>query len=250
MKLMFGPPLFHLLLCCATQTLGVRIESAPAFNSEGVIQTELEKTVTLLCQPEGGHETEEELMWLRNDAAISLKEGNTKGSSKVCVTPVLSEDNGATFTCRLRENATVSASITLDVTFPPQLSGSEEVTVEEEEVLVLLCDIHANPQVSSVSWMLNGSTVDLLEGGFTITNDGSTSQLSTGRVDRSLHQGTYQCTANSAMYGEYTKVFSVTATERTIKFPMMPIIAGVVVVFLTALLAVASRWRKIAQCCK
>lgn len=94
---------------------GVRINSVPEFNHEGVIKTELENTVSLVCQPEGGHETEEELVWLRNDAAVRLQEGNTKGSSKVCVTPVY-EDHGATFTCHLRKNATVSASVTLDVT--------------------------------------------------------------------------------------------------------------------------------------
>ncbi|CAJ1063944.1 hypothetical protein L3Q82_022261 [Xyrichtys novacula] len=247
MKMIFRLPLFHLLLHCATQTLGVKIESVPAFNGERVIQTELEKTVSLVCQPEGGLESEEELMWLRNDAAVTLKEGNTKGSSKVCVTPVIHDDNGATFTCRLRKNATISTSVTLDVTFPPQLSGSEEVTVEEEAVLALSCDIWANPQVSSVSWTLNGSAVDLLASGFTVTNDGSTSQLSTSSVEESLHQGTYQCTASSPKYGEHNKVFRVTVTEKTIKFPLMPIIAGVVVVVLTALLAVASRWKKIAK---
>ncbi|XP_074528997.1 transmembrane and immunoglobulin domain-containing protein 1 isoform X2 [Halichoeres trimaculatus] len=249
MKLMLGPPLFHLLLSCATQTLGVRIDAVPAVNDEGVITTELEKTVSLVCHHEGGHETEEELMWLRNDAAVSLKEGNTMGSSQVCVTPIY-EDHGATFTCHLKKNATISASVTLDVTFPPQLSGSEEVTLEEEDALVLSCDIWANPQVSPVSWKLNGSTVDLVEGGFIMTNDGSTSQLTTSSVDRSLHQGTYQCSVNSTKYGQYNKVFYVTVTDKTIKFPLMPIIAGLVVVFLTALLAIASRWKKIRQCCK
>lgn len=246
---MFGSPLFHLLLCCATQTFGVRIDSVPAFNTDGIIRTELEKTVSLVCLPEGGHEIEEELVWLRNNAAVSLQEGNTKGSSKVCVKPI-HEDNGATFTCHLKKNATISASVSLDVTFPPQLSGSEEVTLEEEEVLVLSCDIWANPQITSVSWTLNGSTVDIFGGGFTLTNDGSTGQLSTISVDRSLHQGTYQCSVNSTMYGPFSKVFTVTVTDKTVKFPLMPIIAGLVVVFLTALLAVASRWSKIRQCCK
>ncbi|XP_020508625.1 transmembrane and immunoglobulin domain-containing protein 1 [Labrus bergylta] len=250
MKLMYGPPLFHLLLYFASHTLGVRIESVPAVNSDGLIQMELEQSVSLVCQPEGVLETDEELVWLRNGAAVSLKEGNTKGRSQVCVTPVISGDNEATFTCHLRKNATISASVTLNVTYPPQLSGSQEISIEEEETLVLGCDIWANPQVSSLSWMLNGSTVDLLEGVFTVTNDGFTSQLSTNRVEKNLHEGTYQCIAHSSMYGRYDQVFYVTVTERTIKFPLMPLIAGLVVVFLTTLLAVASRWKNIRKCCK
>ncbi|XP_029304475.1 transmembrane and immunoglobulin domain-containing protein 1 [Cottoperca gobio] len=252
MKLMFRPLLFHLLLFCASQTLGVNIQTLPEVNSEGVIQTELEKTVSLVCQPDVGHDTQadEELVWLRNGAAVSLTEGNKKGRSSVCVTPIIYEDNGATFTCHLRKNATVTASVTLNVTYPPQLSGSEEVVVEEEAMLVLQCDILANPPVSSVSWAFNGSEVDLLSGGFSLTNDGFTSQLTANRVKKSLQEGTYHCTTKSPIYGIDSKQFIVTVTEKTVKIPLMPFIAGVVVVFFTALLAVASWWNKITKCCK
>lgn len=201
------------------------------------------------------------------------------------------------------------ASISVALTFPlwcsssdhPQLSGSEEVTVEDESVLALRCDIWANPPVSSVSWTLNGSAVDLLAGGFTVTNDGFTSQLITNSVEKSLHEGTYQCTANFPVFGEHSKIFKVTVTgqlaqrhsfpettsqclvlcvisllmynqnlkwneqsviwskkkvgwspssssvEKTMKFPLLPFIAGVVVVCLTTLLAVVSRWSKIMK---
>lgn len=249
---MFRPLLFHLLLFCATQIFGVKIQSVPEGNNEGVILTELEKTVSLVCRPDGGHETQvdEELVWLRNGAVVSLKEGNRKGPSSVCVTPVIHDDNGATFTCHLSKNATVTASVTLNVTYHPELSGSEEVAVEEEAELVLQCDIWANPPVSSVSWTLNGSVVDLLAGGFWLTNDGFTSQLTANGVEKSLHEGTYQCTTTSLIYGEHSKQFSVTVTEKTFKFPLMPMIAGIVVVCLTALFAVFSRWKKITKCCK
>ncbi|XP_044077774.1 transmembrane and immunoglobulin domain-containing protein 1 [Siniperca chuatsi] len=252
MKLMFKPLLFHLLLYCATQALGVTIQSVPEVNSEGVIQTELEKTVSLVCHADGGHESQadEELVWLRNGAVVSLKEENMKGSSRVCVTPVIYEDNGATFTCHLSRNATVGASVTLNVTYHPQFSGSEEVVVEAEAELVLRCDIWANPPVSSISWTLNGSTVDLKAGGFTVTNDGFTSQLSANFVEKSLHEGTYQCTVDSPIYGEHSKMFNVTVTEKTMKFPLLPMLAGLVVVCLTALLAVIARWDKITKCCK
>ncbi|XP_033955546.1 transmembrane and immunoglobulin domain-containing protein 1 isoform X2 [Pseudochaenichthys georgianus] len=250
MELMFGAFLFHLLLYCATQTSGVTIQTVPAVDSEGVIQTELEKTVSLVCQPDGGHEADEELQWLRNGFAVHLTEENRMGNSSVCVTPVLYEDNGATFTCRRRNNATATASVTLNVTYHPQLSGSEEVSVEKESMLVLPCDIWANPPVSSVSWSLNGSAVDLLAGGFSVTNDGFTSTISADKVEKSLHEGTYQCTAESPIYGSHNKTFIVTLTDKTLTIPLMPFIAGLVVVFFTVLLAVASRWNRIRKCCK
>lgn len=96
----------------------------------------------------------------------------------------------------------------------PQLCGSEDIIVEEEAVLVLRCDIWANPAVSSVLWSLNGSEVDLIAGGFTLANDGFTSQLSANGAKKSLHAGTYQCTANSPVYGEHSKYYQVTVTGR------------------------------------
>ncbi|XP_051793221.1 transmembrane and immunoglobulin domain-containing protein 1 [Acanthochromis polyacanthus] len=181
---------------------------------------------------------------------VNLKEENKKGASSVCVSPVIYDDNEATFTCQLKQDATHKASVTLRVTYPPELSGSEEVTVEEESTLVLTCDIWANPPVSTVEWTRNGSMVDLFEGGFVVTIGGSTSQLTVSKVERSLHEGTYMCTAKSPKYGPYSKTFYVTATDKTIKFPLMPTIAAIVVVVLTALLAVVSRWKKIVKCFK
>nr|XP_040037088.1 transmembrane and immunoglobulin domain-containing protein 1-like [Gasterosteus aculeatus aculeatus] len=252
MKAIFGPVLFHLLLFCAAPTFGVRIQSVPAVTSDGVIQTELERTVSLVCQLDAGHETpvDDELVWLRNGQAVSLTEGNKKGRSSVCVTPIIYKDNGATFTCHLSKNVTVTASVTLNVTYHPQLSGLEEVEVEEEAELVLRCDSWANPPVSSLSWTLNGSVVDLTVGRFSLTNDGCTSQLSANLVEKGLHEGTYQCIATSPIYGESSRQFRVTVTEKTLKLPLYPIIAGVVVVCLTGLLAVVSRWTKISKCCR
>ncbi|XP_019941739.2 transmembrane and immunoglobulin domain-containing protein 1 isoform X2 [Paralichthys olivaceus] len=195
-------------------------------------------------------EPDEELVWLRNGVMVSLMEENKKSPSRVCVTPVIQEDDGATFTCHLSSNASNSASVTLNVTYHPPLMGLEELVVEEESVLVLQCDILANPQVSSVVWTVNGSTVDLLASGFMLTNDGVTSQLIANSVVKSLHKGNYSCLTYSPLYGEQRKLFSVTVTDKVIKFPLMPIIAGVVVVCLTAILAVASRWSKITKCCK
>ncbi|XP_041808684.1 transmembrane and immunoglobulin domain-containing protein 1 [Chelmon rostratus] len=251
MKLMLSP-LFHLLLYCATQALGVNILLGADISIDGVIETELEKTVSLVCKSHSSYDpqADEELVWLRNGAVVSLKEENKLGHSSVCVTPVIDEDNGATFTCHLRKNATISASVTLNVTYPPQLSGSEEVSVEEEAELLLQCDIRANPPVSSVSWRLNGKEVDLLAAGIKVTTDGFATKLSANRATKSLHEGTYQCSVNSPKYGEHTKLFHVTLTAKTIKFPLYPMITGIVVLCLTGILAIASRWKKIIKCCK
>lgn len=97
---------------------GLEIQSDPALNAEGILQIELEKTVSLTCLSAGASGTwaEEELVWLRNGALVQLMEGNKKGRSSLCVTPVTREDNAATFTCQLKGDASVNSSVTLDVT--------------------------------------------------------------------------------------------------------------------------------------
>ncbi|KAM4620347.1 transmembrane and immunoglobulin domain-containing protein 1 [Polymixia lowei] len=248
MKCILKISLLHVLLCSVTQTLGIKIQSNPEVNIEGLVQTELNKTVSLTCLSEGA-EAEKQLVWLRNGALVQLMEGNIYGSSSLCVTPVTHEDNAATFTCQLKGDASVNASVTLDVKYAPMLSGMRELTVEEEAGFVLQCDVRANPPVS-VSWQRNGTLLDLSTGGFTVTNDGLMTQLTVNRVDRSVHQGTYQCETVSPIYGTSSKSFQVIVTDKTLKFPLMPMVAGIVVVLCTSLLAIVSRWKKIVKCCK
>uniref|UniRef100_A0A8C7WZT6 Transmembrane and immunoglobulin domain containing 1 n=1 Tax=Oryzias sinensis TaxID=183150 RepID=A0A8C7WZT6_9TELE len=250
MKNLFGAPL-HFLLLLASQTCeAVRIKSTPGASLEGFIQAKPDDTVSLICEITDTNLQEEELNWQRNGAAVSLTDTNKNTPSAVCITPVIPEDDEATFTCSLRKNSTASASVTLKVSYPPQLSGSENITIEEEEDLVLECVMKANPLVTAVLWTLNGSTVDLIGGGFTVTNDGQISRLQINNVDQSMHDGIYQCTAVSPMFPNSSKIFNVKVTERTMKFPLVPLIAGLVVVLVTSILAVVSRWRKIAKCCK
>lgn len=239
--------LLNCVVCCAAQTPGITIESSPAI-SGGFIQTELEETVSLTCRH--ASEVDSELVWLRNDALVSLNEGNKNGQSRVCISPVILADREAVFTCHLQNNASDRASVVLNVTYPPPLSGSEMKTFEEEETMVLECNIEANPPVSAVMWTLNGTEVDLKEFGFSLTNNGFSSRLTTDSVERSLHEGTYSCITQSPMYGQRAKVFNVNVTDKTLKFPLWPMIAGIVVVFLTSVLAVAARWKKIVKCCK
>lgn len=85
--------------------------------------------MSLVCQRDSGSEpqADEELVWLRNGALVSLKEGNKEVRSSVCVTPVLYADNGANFTCHLSKNVTFSASIILDVTCEsPQIHNQND----------------------------------------------------------------------------------------------------------------------------
>ncbi|XP_061658975.1 transmembrane and immunoglobulin domain-containing protein 1 isoform X2 [Syngnathoides biaculeatus] len=241
---------FLVLALCAAQTLCVTIDSVPGVDGKGVILTELETTVSLVCRSGRSEDEGAELVWLRNGATVTLGEGNRKGQSGVCVMPVIHQDNGATFTCRLSANATVEASVTLNVTYPPMLSGSEAVRVEDDSPLVLDCETFANPPVSSVRWTLNGSALDLLAGGFSMTQDGFTSQLSADKAEKSKHEGLYRCIADSPVYGIKSRDFLVTVTEKTPKFPLIPLIAGAVVLCLSGLLAVVSRWKKIIKCCK
>uniref|UniRef100_A0A3B3CG58 Transmembrane and immunoglobulin domain containing 1 n=1 Tax=Oryzias melastigma TaxID=30732 RepID=A0A3B3CG58_ORYME len=207
--------------------------STPPVNAEGFIRASPDDTVSLICEIPDINLKEEELKWQRNGAAVSLNDQNKKTGSALCITPVIPEDHAATFTCSLAKNSTDSASVTLEVLYPPQLSGSENITIEEQEDLVLVCDMKANPLITYVTWTLNESTVDLIAGGFTVTNDGRTSRLQVNNVEQSLHDGVYQCNASS----------SFTASD----FPLVPLIAGVVVVFVTSILAVVSRWRKIVK---
>lgn len=97
---------------------------------------------------------------------------------------------------------------------PPQLSDPADVTVEEEAQLVLACDIWANPQVSAVTWTVNGSSVDLEESGLTLTNDGFHSKLSTGKAERGRHEGTYQCSM-TYFSKHYSQTFTVKLTGQS-----------------------------------
>lgn len=161
---------------------------------------------------------------------------------------------------------------------PPQLPGEENITVEEEAEFHLTCDIWANPEVSDVVWRVNKSIVNLEEIGMLFTNDGFKTELSTWKAERGRHEGAYECSVT--YFSEvYTKTFNVKLTgqfseyvlerfssppcacvavsipsslsfpsvDKTLKFPLMPMIAAIVIVSLTLLLAIFARWRIIMR---
>ncbi|XP_066502269.1 transmembrane and immunoglobulin domain-containing protein 1 [Hoplias malabaricus] len=246
MKLSLKNQPFLLLLPCIYCT-DVIIKSSPSAN-EGVIQTEVEKTVTLSCVVEGSPE-KEELQWYRNDRLVSLKEENSLQQSHLCVEQISTNDNGAVFTCQLKTNSTTKASILLEVYYAPDLNGSEEVRVAEGSDIALSCDVRAYPPVSVV-WKKEDALLDLSSNSYHTSNNGITAQLSISNIKHYVHEGLYTCETSSSVYGKNSKTFSIIVEDKVMKFPLGPMIAGLVVVFLTILLALVSRRKKIMKCFK
>ncbi|KAG9351615.1 hypothetical protein JZ751_022866, partial [Albula glossodonta] len=187
--------------------VAVRLQSTPQVNGSW-ITAELEDTVSLTCLVEAG-ESGKELQWFRNGGLVQLKEGNRVDQSSLCITPVSKEDNGVTFTCQLRTDASANASVHLDVHFPPELAGTEPMSVEEDSDVVLTCNIHANPQVT-VTWLQDGIELDMTGRGYALFQDGAEARLSITKIKRSLHQGTYSCETLSSKYGHRNKSFQLT----------------------------------------
>ncbi|XP_046723218.1 transmembrane and immunoglobulin domain-containing protein 1 [Silurus meridionalis] len=225
----------------------VTIESNPPMNG-GLVQTKPEETVSLTCTVDDSA-MPEELQWLRNNQQVSLGDGNQLITSHVCVQPVTRDDNGVIFTCQLKSNMNVKTSIQLDVQYPPTMGVDEEMWVEEKSEASLSCDIHANPPVSVV-WKKDDKLLDLSSSNYRTSNDGFTATLFISNVKRGVHQGVFACEADSVITGVTRKNFSITVVDQVMKFPLGPAITGVVVILLTIMLAVISRWEKIMKCFK
>ncbi|XP_036418045.1 transmembrane and immunoglobulin domain-containing protein 1-like [Colossoma macropomum] len=237
--------LHPLLLCCLCQlAAGVKVLVSP--QEEAIAQ--LGDTVSLSCWVEGS-DYEEELQWSRNRGLINLLEGNRLNQSHLCVQNLTHKDHRVQFTCNLKKNTSISASVKINVLFPPDLSGEENVTVEESREAKLSCSVWANPPVK-VSWLRDGAAVDLLKEGYKLNQDSFEARLIIIKPHRDQHQGTYTCVTESSEFGQRTKSIHVTVTEKTMSFPLGAVIAGCVVVLCTAALAVVSRWSQISKCWK
>ncbi|KAL7848878.1 hypothetical protein SRHO_G00205010 [Serrasalmus rhombeus] len=234
-----------LLLCCLCQlAAGVRVLVSP--QEEAIAH--LGDTVSLSCRVEGS-DYEEELQWSRNIGLIDLREGNRLNQSHLCVQNLTHDDHRVKFTCNLKRNTSISASVKINVLFPPDLSGEENVTVEESREAKLSCSVWANPPVM-VSWLRNGAAVDLVKDGYTLYQDSLEARLIIIKPNRDQHQGTYTCITESSEFGQRTKSIHVMVIEKTMSFPLNPVIAGCVVVLCTAALAILSRWSQISKCWK
>ncbi|XP_072558164.1 transmembrane and immunoglobulin domain-containing protein 1 isoform X1 [Paramormyrops kingsleyae] len=242
---------FHLFLIphCSSQLTVLSIESSPPSNGS-VVSSEEGMTVSLTCLVENVEVYPgPELRWLRNKSPVLLQEENRLTRSSLCLESVSRDDHGVTFTCQLHSNASVNASMHLQVFFTPEFSGTENVTAEEGSSVTLVCDTYSNPQVT-VSWQQNGEALDLSSGGFVLVHDRRESRLSMAQLQRSIHEAQYSCMVSSPMFGTRTKFFLLTVEDMKMKFPLAPTIAGLVVVVCTALLAFISRWKRITKCCR
>ncbi|XP_007237986.3 transmembrane and immunoglobulin domain-containing protein 1 [Astyanax mexicanus] len=233
-----------LLSCLCHLTAGVTVQVSP--QEEAVAH--LGSTVTLSCEVQNS-DGEEELQWSRNSGLVDLQEGNRLSQSHLCVQNLTRDDHQVKFTCQLKRNASVSSSVKMSVLYPPILSGEENVTMEETRESEISCPVQANPQVT-VSWLRNGVAVDLLKEGYTLYQDSSVAKLIITKPDREQHQGTFTCIAESSVFGNMTKFIHVKVVDKTMAFPLGPLIAGCVVILCTVLLAVLSKWSQIAKCCK
>ncbi|XP_062868205.1 transmembrane and immunoglobulin domain-containing protein 1 [Trichomycterus rosablanca] len=222
------------------------IQSNPPTNG-GFIQTEPESTVSLTCTVDGSAGAE--LQWYRNGRLVNLKKGNNWDVSHLCVEPVTKGDNGAIFTCKLKTNPDVNTFIQLEVNYPPNLNGTEEVLAGEKSDIVLSCDVQANPSVTVV-WKKDSELLDLSLSNYKTSNNGITAALYISNINHKIHQAVYSCETTSSIYGVKSKNFKVIVGDEVMKFPLGPAIAGVVILFFTFLLAVFSRWKKIVKCFK
>ncbi|KAK2872938.1 hypothetical protein Q8A67_022835 [Cirrhinus molitorella] len=239
-----------LLLCFVSHVKAVTVESCPLATGT-LLQTEVKKTVTLTCMTDEGMDPskQKELQWFRNGARVNVPEENRLYRSSLCVQPVTKEDNGVIFMCQLKGDASVNSSIKFDVKYPPDLNDTMEMFVEETTDAVLSCDVRANPPVT-VAWKKDGKVLDLTSGSYKTTNNGITAQLSITKAKRDVHQGTYICEVNSAVYGTMARMFNVTVEDKVLRFPLGPTISGVVVILCTILFAIISRRNKIKCCSK
>ncbi|TRY57319.1 hypothetical protein DNTS_008901 [Danionella cerebrum] len=249
MKVLVGVAL--LLQCCVNHSTVVTVELCP-LATDGLLDAALEESITLTCFTKSkDSSSQRELLWFRNGQRVNLAEENRMSPSSICVDPVTKDDNGAVFSCQLKGDASLNGSVELNVQCkysddPPELNDTREVSVEETNDVKLSCDVLANPPVAVV-WKKDGKILDLTSGSYTSTNDGITAQLKISKAKHGVHQGTYACETNSKVYGMLSRTFQVTVKDRVIGFPLGPTIAGVVVVAATIVLALISRWERIAK---
>ncbi|XP_045381239.1 transmembrane and immunoglobulin domain-containing protein 1 isoform X1 [Lemur catta] len=192
------------------------------------------------------HTREEELLWYRGSGKVDLKSGNKINSSSVCVSSISENDNGVNFTCRLQRDETVSISVTLNVIFPPLLSGNDLQTVSEGNNVNLVCNVKSNPQ-AQMTWYKDNNILNLEKNYHQIQQTSESFQLSITKVRKS-DNGTYSCVANSSVKME-TMDFHLIVEEKAVAVPIEPIIAACVVVFLTLCFGLIARRKRIMKLC-
>ncbi|XP_051891913.1 transmembrane and immunoglobulin domain-containing protein 1-like [Pristis pectinata] len=189
---------------------------------------------------------DEELVWLRGDRVINLKPKNRINVSTVCIDPITADDNDATFSCHLSRDSTIKRSVLLDIRFIPILSrnGDEQVEVYNGSDATLTCKVKSNPP-AVMSWYKDNDTLKLVAGKHYVYWDSGAFTLSIKKVQK-VENGTYICIANSTL-GSRNLAFHLNVKDKPYEVPIEPVIAGVVVILLTGLFGIISRWNKIIE---
>ncbi|NXT54242.1 TMIG1 protein, partial [Pluvianellus socialis] len=228
------PLLAVCFLACVATALELSVNNQPADFS---LTTPPGPPVSLSCLVQNSSQAEE-LLWYRGDGQVDLKDGNKVNISNICVSPVSASDNGVTFTCKLARDKSVQVSVTLDVQFPPQLTGEESLQIEEQKDVTLSCDIKSNPQAQA-TWYKNNTTLTLEQNRYQVYQNSEVFQLSITKVQKS-DNGTYTCRVTSIL-GEGSKDFHVTVEDKKPVFPKEAVIAAAVVVTVTILFGIVAR---------
>ncbi|NXO59502.1 TMIG1 protein, partial [Aramus guarauna] len=232
------PVLAICFLACIATGLELSVNNHAA---DFYLSTQPVPSISLSCLVENSSQAEE-LLWYRGDGRVHLKEGNKVNISNICVSPVTDSDNGVTFTCRLARDKSVNVSVTLDVQFPPWLTGEESLQIEEGKDVTLSCNAKSNPQALT-AWYKNNTTLTLEQNRHQLYQTSEVSQLAIQKVHKS-DNGTYTCVVKSSL-GEGRKDFHLIVEDKKPVFPTEAVIAAVVVVTLTVLFGIVARKDKI-----
>ncbi|NWX05316.1 TMIG1 protein, partial [Caloenas nicobarica] len=205
------------------------------------LTTYTDQSVSLSCLVQSSSQ-DEELLWYREDGQVNLEDENKVNVSNICIYPVTESDNGVTFTCMLARDESVQVSVTLDVQFPPQLSGEESLQIEEDKDVTLSCNSKSNPQSQAI-WYKDNTTLTLQQDRYKVYQTSEVFQLSITKAQKS-DNGTYTCVLQSS-WGEYRKDFHLTVEDKKTPFPTEAVIAAAVVVTITILFGIVARRDKI-----
>uniref|UniRef100_A0A8C3QIW2 Transmembrane and immunoglobulin domain containing 1 n=1 Tax=Cyanoderma ruficeps TaxID=181631 RepID=A0A8C3QIW2_9PASS len=221
---------------CAGLELSVNNHAA-----DFTLSAELGPPISLSCLVHNSSGAEE-LLWYRGEGQVGLNDGNKVNVSNICISPVNESDNGVTFTCRLARDKSVQVSVTLNIQYPPRLSGEETLYVEEEKDVTLTCNSKSNPQAQS-TWCKDNHSLTLQESHHELYQTSEIFQLSIRKVQKS-DNGTYTCVVDSPL-GKGTRDFHLIVEDKKPVFPTEAVIAAVVVVTLTIVFGIVARRDKI-----
>ncbi|XP_072495974.1 transmembrane and immunoglobulin domain-containing protein 1 isoform X2 [Notamacropus eugenii] len=210
-----------------------------------ILQTTPGTSQSLKCAVQN-HSQEEELLWFREDRRVDLKDENKINSSDICIYPVTEDDNGVTFTCKLKRNQSMSISVILNVTYEPILNGTDLRRVEEGSNIKIDCKVKSNPP-AQMMWYRNDSLLNLEKDHHQIYQTSELLQLSISKVQKS-DNGTYSCHANSPLKLEI-KDFHLIVEDKKFTVPIEPIITATVVVVLTIGFGLIARRKAIMKLC-